>query len=270
MSDHTAAPAWMRGWTIGLCTGMALLGAADARADVQADFAWVQHRGATLPLAAPLRDEAGRPISLGGLLGTAPAVLDLGYFHCPSLCGVVRSDLYGALRSSGLEAGRDYTVLSVSIDPAETPADAGRAEAADLAQAPFAHPADVHYLTGPAASLAAIQQAVGLRSRYDAAFKQFLHPAGIVVLTGHGVISAYLLGVGYTGGDLRAAVLRAGDGGIAEAALPILLLCFHFDSTTGRYTLAVEKVLRLGAGITVLGLLGLVLALHRKRPSWSG
>ncbi len=253
---------------VGACLLLLMPGA--ARAETPADFAWVQHPGTRLPLQVPLRDEAGQAVRLADMLRGAPVILDIGYFHCPSLCGAVRSDLYGALQASGLASGSDYTLVSVSIDPAETPADAARAKQADLAQSPRARPVDVHYLTGPASSLAAITGAVGFRARYDAAYKQFLHPAGVVVLTKAGRVSAYLLGVGYTGGDLRAAVLRAGDGGIAEAALPILLLCFHFDSTTGRYTLDVERVLRLGAGLTILTIAGLLIALHRKRPRWSG
>ena len=120
-----------------------------------------------------------------------------------------------------------------------------------------------HYLTGPAD---AVTGAVGFHDRYDPAFRQFLHPTGLVLLTPSGLVSGYLQGVGYSGGELRAAVLRAGGGSIAQAALPILLLCFHFDSTTGRYTLAIEKVLRLMAAFTVLTLGGLLFALHRKRP----
>ncbi len=244
-----------------------LLLAGAARAETAADFAWVQHPGASVPLLAPLRDEDGRTTTLATALGGAPVILDLGYFHCPSLCGVVRSDVFAAWRASGLRPGQDVALVSLSIDPAETPQDAARAKQADLAQAPFVRAADMHYLTGPADSLAAIEAAVGFRSRYDAGFKQFLHPAGVVVLTPAGVISSYLLGVGYNGGDLRAAVLRAGSGGIAEAALPILLLCFHFDSTTGRYTLAIEKVLRLAAGLTVVTIAGLLIALHRRKPT---
>ena len=251
-----------------VAAGLLLAGA--ALAETPADFAWVQHPGASMPLQVALRDEGGRSVTLGGLLGGAPAILDYGYFHCPSLCGVVRSDVFGAWRVSGLRPGVDVTLVSLSIDPAETPQDAARAKQADLAQASFVQSADVHYLTGPAQALAEIEGAAGFRARYDAGFKQFLHPAGIVVLTPSGVVSSYILGVGDTGGDLRAAVLRAGSGGIAQAALPILLLCFHFDSTTGRYTLAVEKVLRLAAGITVVTIAGLLLLLHRKHSGWSG
>ena len=229
-----------------------------------ADFAWRMAPGAQLPLDTPLTDEAGRAVRLQDAFGVRPVVLDLGYFHCPSLCGVVRNDLFRALQASGLKGGEDYTLVALSIDPAETPRDAAEAKAADLAQAPFATGDGWHYWTGSAPALAAVEAAVGFRARYDAEFKQFLHPAGLVVLTRGGVVSGYLQGVGYAGGDLRTAVLRAGEGGIAQAALPILLLCFHFDAATGRYTLAIEKVLRLMALFTVAIIGGLLLVLHRR------
>ncbi len=244
---------------------LALLLPGAARADAAADgFAWQQHPGAQVPVATVLRDEAGRPAPLVSALGATPAILDLGYFHCPSLCGVTRADLFAALQAGGLSPGQDVSVIAVSIDPAETPADAAPAKRADLAQLPPAWSAGVHYLTAAPAGIAALEQAMGFHASWDARFKQFMHPAGIVVLTRTGKISSYLLGVGYTAGDMRAAVLRAGDGGIARAALPILLLCFHFDSTTGRYTLAVMKLLRLLGGLTVMTILGLVFVLKRK------
>ena len=245
-------------------TLLALLLAAAAPAPIDPEaFAWRTATGATLPLSTPLRDEAGHPFALSQAFGAKPVILDLGYFHCPSLCGVVRSDVFGALERSGLRPDQ-YTFLAVTIDPSETPQDAAAARAADRQQSPFLAQADAHYLTGPPTSLAAIQQAVGFRARYDAAYKQFLHPAGIVVLTSGGVVSAYLLGVGYAPTDLRAAVIRASTGGIAQAAVPVLLLCFHYDAATGQYTLAIEKVLRLAGAITVLGIGALVFVLHRR------
>ncbi len=231
-----------------------------------ADYAWVMRRGAQVPIDTVLHDEAGHDLTVATAAAGQPVILDIGYFHCPALCGIVRADLLAALNTSGLVAGRDYSLISLSIDPAESPKDAETAKAADLAQSPAANAAGWHYLTGPADAVSAVTGPVGFRDRYDPEFKQFLHPTGLVVLTRTGLVSGYLQGVGYSGGELRAAVLRAGGGGIAQAALPILLLCFHFDSTTGRYTLAIEKILRLMAGLTVLTLGGLLFALHRRRP----
>ncbi len=171
------------------------------------------------------------------------------------------------LAATGLVAGRDYTLAFLSIDPEETSADAQAAKQQDLAQYPQSG-ADAawHFLTGPAASVQAVAASIGFRDRLDQQTKQFVHPAGIVFATPGGVVSSYLLGVGYTPTDIRAAVARADIGGIAAAGAPILLLCFHFDPNTGRYTLAIVKVLRVAAALTVLTLGGtLLLAFRRGR-----
>ena len=235
-----------------------------ASAPLPGDFAYTQKPGAQLPTDTTLRDATGRQVRIGKLAEGRPMILALGYFHCPNLCGVVRADLYNALSHTGLVAGEDYTLVSLSIDPAETSADAAAAKRADAAQFPLA--AAGHFLTGSADAVRAVADAVGFRGKFDPEQKQFLHPAGIVFLTPSGAVSSYLLGVGYAPADVRLGVTRAQTGTIAARALPVLLLCFHFDPTTGRYTLAVLKLLELGGGLTVLVIGGtLLLAFRRER-----
>jgi protein SCO1/2 len=228
------------------------------------DFAFDQRPGNQVPLSTGFINRDGHAISLGQALGHRPTILAVGYFHCPNLCGLVRNDLLNAL--SRLDAGRPYSLVVLSIDPSETNADARSARAADVAR--FDHPgdtADWHYLTGSAASITAVTQAVGFRSRYDTKFKQFLHPAGLVFLTGNGTVSSYLLGLGYQPSDVGLGITRAANG-VTARALPILLLCFHYDPTTGRYSLAILRILQLGAALTILAVGGTVLlALRRER-----
>lgn len=236
-----------------------------------AGLAYHENPGAQLPLDAHFRDEAGRDVRLRDLLGAGPAILALVYFHCPNLCGVVQDDLLHALDLSGLKTPADYRLIAISIDPAETSADATGAKRSDLARYPTPG-ADRgwHFLTGDAASIGAAAKAVGFADRFDPKLKQFLHPTGIVFLTGAGRVSSYLLGVGYQAGDVTAGVLRARSGGIARAALPVLLLCFHFDATTGHYTLAVMRIVRIVGALFVLtlgGLLAFALAFGRKRSA---
>jgi protein SCO1/2 len=226
-----------------------------------------QRPGNRLPLSATLRDDNGKLVQLAALIDGKPLILDLGYFHCPALCGIVRADLLRALTRSNLVAGRDYTLVSLSIDPAETPQDAAAAKRGDLARFRAAG-ADQgwHFMTGTAAAIKTIADAVGFRERFDPQLKQFLHPTGIVFATPTGVISNYLLGVGYQTNDIELALTRARKGSIASAALPVLLLCFDYDASTGRYTLAILKLLRLGGAITVLTLgFTLWLAFRRDR-----
>jgi protein SCO1 len=192
-----------------------------------------------------------------------PIILDLGYFTCPSLCGIVRANLFGALSASGLRPGRDFELVSLSIDPHETQADATGAKTRDLAA--WKDTSAFHYLTASQPAIDAVTSAVGFHANFDERYRQFIHPTGVVLLTGKGTISSYLLGVGYPAGDLRTALIRARSGGIARAALPILLLCFHYDAATGRYTLVIMKLLRLMGVLTILTLIGLFIALNRYR-----
>jgi protein SCO1/2 len=237
-----------------------------ARADDRSLFDWEQHPGAVLPLDATVRDETGQPLKLGQLFHGVPVILDLGYFTCPSLCGIVRANLFDALSNSGLRAGRDFELAALSIDPQETPAAAAAAKARDLTEWSGADRAALHYLTGRQDAIMAVTSAAGFRADYDPRYRDFLHPTGIVLLTGTGAISSYVLGVGYSAGDVRAGLIRARSGGIARAALPILLLCFHYDAGTGRYTLVIMKLLRLLGVLTILTIIGIFVVLNRHRP----
>lgn len=231
------------------------------------DISYVQRTGGALPQQVTLLDERGVSVRLSEIAHGKPLILVLGYFHCPSLCGVVRADLFHALQKTRLTAGRDYQLVNLSIDPGETPRDAGTAKVEDVARFPVPGAADGwHFLVGSAATVRSITDSVGFRDRYDPRLEQFVHPAGVVFVTPGGVISSYLLGVGYSPNDVRLAVTRAATGTIQAAALPILLLCYDYNESTGRYTLGIMKLLRLAGALTALTLgVTLFLAFRRGR-----
>lgn len=233
-----------------------LLFAGPTVAQPAADFAWDPKPGARLPLDAHFHDDGGSLVPLRAAFDGKPVVLDLGYHHCPTLCGPVRADLLQALRGTSLPDDA-FHLVSLSIDPVERPSDAATARAADGAAPGW------FYLTGAAPEIEAVEATVGFRSRWDDGLRQFLHPAGVVVLTPDGRVSDTLLGVGFGADTMRTSLLRAAAGGIAAPPSPVILLCFHFDEATGRYTLAIEKVLRIMAGLTVLTLGGTLWAMHR-------
>lgn len=229
-------------------------------------LAYQQQLGNQIPMQQTFRDEAGHSAPLSELvLADKPLILALVYFHCPNLCGVVRADLFDALHRSGMTGGRDYTLVALSIDPSESSADADAAKRDDMQRYPAPGAADHwHFLTGSAETVKAVADSVGFHDRYDPELKQFVHPVGIVFATPTGIVSSYLLGVGYQPADIRLGVTRAQWGGIAAAALPVLLLCYHYDPTTGRYTLAIMKLLRLAAGITVVVIAGTLFLAFRR------
>jgi protein SCO1/2 len=231
-----------------------------AKAPKLGGIAYEQKPGSELPGTITVRDDTGRILRFADLFDGKPLILDLGYFHCPNLCSVVRASVFRALAQSGLVAGRDYSLAVLSIDPSETSVEAAAAKAEDIGRYPVPGAAkNWHYLTGEAAAIAAIADAAGFRSRLSPQRNDYIHPAGIVFVTPDGRVSSYLLGAGFDPGAVREAVAHAGSGTIARTASPILLLCFDYDAATGRYTPAVMKLLRLAAAITVAALAVLIL-----------
>jgi protein SCO1/2 len=228
-------------------------------------YSYQEQPGAQVPAQSVFRDSDGRAMRLGELSQGTPLILVLGYFHCSSLCGTVRASLFRALAPTGLKPGRDYALAVLSIDPTETSTQAREAKAADLSA--FGS-LDVerywHYLTSYAEEIESVTHAVGFRDRFDQRTQQFIHPAGIIFVTPDGIVSNYLLGVGYTPAAVRSAVERAGAGSVAVAGSPLLLICFHFDPATGRYSLEILKVLRLAGILTIFTLATVLYLLYRR------
>ncbi len=232
-----------------------LLAITPAMADDLSAFAFDQRPGALVPIDQQLQAEDGHPVTLREAGHGRPILLVLGYFHCPNLCGVVRDDVFNALSRSRLGAARDYELIAVSIDPAESPADAVRAKGDDMGRYPLSNAGEGwHFLTAGASGTASLQAAIGFKSRFDAATAQFLHPSGLVFLTPAGTVSSYLLGVGYETADLERGVREASAGIVGPVASAVLLLCFHYDPATGRYSLAVTKLLRIGSALAALAI----------------
>jgi protein SCO1/2 len=209
--------------------------------DIAKDVGFEQHPGAQLPRGDAFVDERGRRVTFGEALGARPAVLVLGYLACKDLCPPTLAGVTQALDASGLAPGRDYRALFVSIDPRETVSTLGR-EKAERIGAPDR--AAWTFLRGDSSSIAKLAHAVGFRYRYERARDAFAHAAGFAVVTPEGAISRYFLGVRFDPASLASALRDAGRERVAPPASPLLLLCYHFDPATGRYTLTILGILR--------------------------
>jgi protein SCO1/2 len=208
-----------------------------------------------LPLDTPLRDERGTAIHLGDYFRKRPVVLVFAYYDCPMLCTQVLNGLSSALGVLSLTPGKDFEIVTVSFNPADTPASAAAKKRIYVQRYARAGAAESwHFLTGDRASIDRLTKAAGFRYVWDADTKQFAHPSGIIVLTPDGRLARYLFGIEYGPRDLRYAIVEASEGEIGTPADALLLYCYHYDPTTGRYGLVVMRALRLAAGATVLAL----------------
>ena len=225
-----------------------------------------QHLNAALPLGVALRDEVGRAVRLSDYFGKRPVVLALVYYNCPMLCTQVLNGLVSSLKVMSLVPGRDFDVVAVSFDARDKPSDAAAKKNAYLTH--YNRPGTDggwHFLTGDAASIAAVAQAVGFRYRYDADRDQFAHASAITVATPEGRVSRYLYGIEYAPRDLRLALVEASAGKIGTPADQVLLYCFHYDPKTGKYGAVVLNIIRLAGAATVLALAASVFLMTRRR-----
>jgi protein SCO1/2 len=229
--------------------------------------AFAPAQGARLPLDVTFADEHGRAVRLRAIVGARPAIVVPAYYGCSNLCTVVLRGVAAGLRASGLRAGRDVDVVAVSIDPHDTPAVAQQKKRALV---PVGE-AGWHFLTGDAASIARVTNALGYRYAYVAAEHQYAHASGIAMVAPDGRIARVLYGVAFVPGDLRGALTAARLPPSAvtlvhAGAAPTWLLCFHYDPRTGRYTFVAMNAVRAAGLLALVALVAYgVRALRRER-----
>jgi protein SCO1 len=230
-----------------------------------------QRIGEHLPLDLLLRGEDGEPVRLGEFFGDKPVILAPVYYRCPMLCTLVLEGLARSLKVLRLGAATDYRLVAFSINPDEGPGDAAprRARALDLYGRDGAEEG-WHFLTGSREAIHRLTTALGFRYAYDAESGEYLHAATIIVASPEGIVSRYFFGTEYAPKDLRLGLVEASRGAIGTPLDQALLYCYRYDPATGKYSLLVMRLVRLGAGVTILALgafIGAMLYQEKRRAA---
>jgi len=224
-----------------------------------------QKQNTQISLTLPFRDEEGREVRLAEYFGHRPIVLVLGYYECPMLCTLVLNGMVESAADMKWSIGRDFDVIDISINPAETPQLAAAKKRTYLKRYGRAGASGGwHFLTASNAVIRQISDEVGFRYAYDPASKQFAHPSGLVILTPEGKVSTYLFGVTYPSSDLYGALRDASGGKTQSPIQQLILLCFHYNPITGKYSGTIMLILRLLSIATITGFLSLSVALVRR------
>ena len=219
--------------------------------------------GAALPLGAAFSAGNAR-VSLKDALDGRPAVLVLADFKCRYTCGTALAIAADGLTQTGLEAGRDYNLLVIGINPGAGIADAEAMKAAYLAPYPRLQAA-AKFLSGDAAAIASVTDALGYKAVYDAQRDEFAHPLGAVILTPEGRVSNVIEGLNLSAALLRPAILDARQSRLAAFVEGVRLLCYGRNPLEGAYTSTVQMALQGGALLTILGIGAALLFLGRRK-----
>jgi len=229
------------------------------------DVGFAQRLGQQLPLDAAFRDEAGRDVRLGDYFGQKPVVLAFVYFQCPMLCSQVMNGISSALKAIPFTAGKEFDVVLVSFDPRDTPEAANAKKRAHLAYWQRPETANGwHFLTGDKAAIERVTSAAGFTYTWDEATQQFAHVSGVLTVTADGRISRYFYGVEFSPKDLRLSLVDSGQGKVGSVVEHLLLYCYQYDPTSGRYGLVVMSLVRLAGLATVAAMVAYFLLMRRR------
>jgi protein SCO1/2 len=228
-----------------------------------------QKLDARLPLQLQFKDESGKDVALGQYFGRKPVMITMLQFTCNQLCSAQFQAMSASFNELKFSAGKEFDVLTISIDPREGPLIAKDVKDERLKE--YTRPTAKegwHFLTGDEKNIKALAASLGIKYIWDGGSKQFIHPDGIVLATPDGRISRYFMQMRYNPRDLRFSVIEASKERIGSVVDYIALSCFHYNPETGKYSLQVMALVRLVSIALVLGgLLGIAMTvmLEKKR-----
>ena len=212
--------------------------------------------GGELPREASFVDDQGHRVLLGELLGNRPVVVSLNYSDCPMLCQVMLREFVGTFSAAGLVPGQDFDLISVSLDPHETPDRARQTKRKYVELSGRPDSADGwHFLTGNKSEIDRVARTVGVSYLYLPDRKEYSHPAVFVICTPEGRISQYLEGTGLEPQTLRLSLVDASAGKMGTVRDWFVLACFVYDPNSNSYTFAAVRLMRWGGGLTVVAVL---------------
>ncbi|MBM4110208.1 MAG: SCO family protein [Phycisphaerae bacterium] len=228
---------------------------------------FVEHLGETVPMDLRFTDDDGSSVSIADLLKPGrPLLIHLGYFKCPMMCSLVLNEAVRGLQGIDWTVGREFDVVSVSINPSEDAQLAHAKKAGYVAEyGRTGSEKGWHFLTGPAESTHAFAESVGFR------FKlldngDYSHPGGMIVVSPKGVITRYLHGVRFPPETFRLSLVEGSEGTIGSSMDRVMLWCFQYDASTNSYVPFVFRLVKVGGALTVVAIVAAVgLALLRER-----
>jgi protein SCO1/2 len=213
-----------------------------------------QNLNAQVPIELNFTNSNGDTISIAEMLDGKPAILALVYYECPMLCNVMLDGVEGVIDAMKYEIGKDYNVITVSIDPEETSELAAAKKEAHLERLHRDGAAEGWYfVTGDEIGIERLAGTVGFRYAYDPNTDQYAHAGGIMVLTPEGRVARYYYGTEYIARDVEFGLQEASEGRVGNIVDQLVLLCFQYDPSTGQYGFYVIGAMRILAVLMILG-----------------
>ncbi|MSQ91241.1 MAG: SCO family protein [Phycisphaerales bacterium] len=230
----------------------------------------VEHLGDIVPPHTLFMGDDGNEVSLGKILESGkPIMLHMGYYKCPMLCTLVLNEGFRSLAKVDLSVGKDFELVSISVNPKESNELAHAKKLGYLAEyGREGAERGVRFLTAiqtpqGAAAPAAIAEAIGFQYK-QLPSGEYSHPAMFAMIAADGRIVRYLYGVKFDPDTMRMALVEAGEGKIGTPLDRFILWCHQYDPSSQGYVLFAFRVMQVGGGITVVVLAAGLIYLFRR------
>jgi protein SCO1/2 len=211
---------------------------------INLDLTFIAENGYPVPLRSYFREDK-------------PVLLNLVYYSCPMLCNRVLNGQTEVLRELAWTAGKEFEVVTISIDPTEM-FDLAQHKRAQYLESYGKPTTGWHFLSDTEGHSRQLADQLGFHYKLDERTHQYAHAAAIMVLAPEGKVARYLYGVKFKTRDLRLALTEAAEGRGSFNLNRFLLICFHYDPHAKGYVLFATNIMRIGGGLCAL-ILGLVI-----------
>jgi len=218
--------------------------------------------GKKVPRDAVFLDEHGDKITVGSYIDRPVLVLPI-YYTCPQTCGLLLGNLASALNDVPLTPGKDFKVLSLSIDEEDNPSNALQAKKnyLKILKRSFADD-DWKFLTGDIKTIRRFTDAAGYGFKRTGG-RNFVHPNVLIVLARDGTIIRYIYGPIFLPFDVGMALTEATKGIPAISVRKLLAYCFSYEPKNKTYSFRLVQILSLGF-LVLLGIMFFFLLRKKK------
>jgi protein SCO1/2 len=201
----------------------------------------IQERlGERIATTVSLYDESGIPVELSRLLDK-PTIFTFVYYRCPGICTPLLTDLARTVDKMGLEAGKDYQIISVSFDPSETPDIAAAKRESYLGSLTRKiDPAGWRFLTGDSLQVRTLANSAGFY--FEKQNGEWIHAGALIITSPTGVVTRYMNGTQFLPFDIKMALIDASEGRPTPTTARILKFCFSYDPEGRTYALNVTRI----------------------------
>jgi len=228
--------------------------------------------GQSLPLNLTFTNQQGKKVALKDLFSDKPVIVQMVYHSCPMLCDMLLNAYIDGARDMKNKLGKDYKVITLSIDPSEeldVTQNKRKAYLDTLGNLSEAQKDGWIFLQGDSLSISKFTEATGFKYKLlpDG---EYSHQAGLVIVNPDGKIKQYLYGLHYSAFTLDQSLLSGKAKQNLTMQDKVMMFCYRYNPQKAEYVLFAENFMKLG-GVLVVLVVGFFLVLlwskEKRRPS---